>query len=258
VTVLSFEPEALLMVFMRISGFVFSAPVFGSKLVPTLIKVWFALFFALALVPVVGFDGGLPSFASPAYFILAAREVLLGLLIGFVSTFFVHGVEFAGHMVGLQMGFAASSLFDPFSNNEVSVIGRFQGLLAIVLFLAMNGHHVLLSSFAASYDLVTPSIAALAASGAQELVYATAGVFTVAVRISIPVLGAMFMVEVGLALLAKTVPQMNIFVVGFPLKIAVGLTVLGFSLPYFTYILAKAIAGNNAELRSVLGALVGG
>jgi flagellar biosynthetic protein FliR len=243
---------------MRVSGFVFAAPVFGSRLVPATVKVWFSVLFAFALVHVVRFDGGLPSFASPAYFILAAREVLLGLMIGFISTFFVHGVEFAGHMVGLQMGFAASSLFDPFSNNEVSVVGRFQGLLAIVLFLAMNGHHVLLSSFAASYRIVGPSANSLAASGEQQLIYATASIFTVAVRISIPVLSALFMVEAGLALLAKTVPQMNIFVVGFPLKIAVGLAVLGFSLPYFTYILAKAIAGTNADLRSVLGALAGG
>jgi len=257
-TLTSLEPEVLLMVFMRISGFVFAAPVFGSRLVPVVVKVWFALLFALALVPIVGSSAGLPSFGSPAYFILAGREVLLGLLIGFVSTFFVHGVEFAGHMLGLQMGFAASTLFDPFSNNEVSVIGRFQGLLAIVLFLSMNGHHLLLSSLAASYRILAPSAKSLASSGGKELIYATASVFTVAVRISIPVLSALFMVEVGLALLAKTVPQMNIFVVGFPLKIAVGLTVLGFSIPYFAYILAKAIMGTNVDLRSVLGAVAGG
>jgi flagellar biosynthetic protein FliR len=257
-TLVGLEPEALLMVFMRVSGFVFAAPVFGSRLVPAPVKVWFSVILAFALVPVLGLEGGLPSFASPAYFILAAREVLLGLMIGFISTFFVHGVEFAGHMLGLQMGFAASTLFDPFSNNEVSVVGSFQGLLAIVLFLGMNGHHVLLSSFAASYRILAPSANALAAAGGKELIYATANIFTVAVRISIPVLSALFMVEVGLALLAKTVPQMNIFVVGFPLKIAVGLTVLGFSIPYFAYILAKAVMGNNADLGSVLGALAGG
>jgi flagellar biosynthetic protein FliR len=257
-TLTSLEPELLLMVFMRVSGFVFAAPVFGSRLVPTTVKVWFALLFSLALVPIVGMGDGLPSFGSPAYFILAGREVLLGLLIGFISTFFVHGVEFAGHVLGLQMGFAASTLFDPFSNTEVSVIGRFQGLLAIVLFLGMNGHHVLLSSLGASYEILAPSAKGLAASGAKELIYATSNVFMVAVRISIPVLSALFMVEVGLALLAKTVPQMNIFVVGFPLKIAVGLTVLGFSIPYFAYILAKAILGTNADLRSVLGAVAGG
>jgi flagellar biosynthetic protein FliR len=258
VTLAGFEPEMLLMVFMRISGFVFVAPVFGSRLVPALVRVWFSLFFALALVPVVGIEGGLPAFGSPAYFILAAREVLIGLLIGFVSTFFVHGVEFAGHMLGLQMGFAASTLFDPFSSNEVSVIGRFQGLLAVTLFLGMNGHHVLLSSLAASYRILAPSARSLAASGGKELILATANIFAVAVRISIPVLSALLMVEVGLALLAKTVPQMNIFVVGFPLKIAVGLTVLGVSIPYFAYILAKAVLGTNTDLRSVLGAVAGG
>jgi flagellar biosynthetic protein FliR len=258
VTLASIEPEALLMVFMRISGFVFAAPVFGSRLVPVPVKLWFSLLFAFALVPMVGLSGSLPSFGSPAYFILAGREVLLGVLIGFVSTFFLHGVEFAGHMLGLQMGFAASTLFDPFSNNEASVIGRFQGLLAIVLFLSMNGHHILLSSLGSSYEILAPSARSLAASGGKELIYATANVFTVAVRISIPVLSALFMVEVGLALLAKTVPQMNIFVVGFPVKIAVGLTVLGFSIPYFAYILSKAIMGTNADLRSVLGALAGG
>jgi flagellar biosynthetic protein FliR len=258
VTVASLEPEVLLMVFMRISGFIFAAPVFGSRLVPSMVKVWFALLFAFALAPVVGLQGALPAFGSPAYFILAAREVLLGLLIGFISTFFLHGVEFAGHVVGLQMGFAASTLFDPLSRDEVSVIGRFQGLFAIVLFLGMNGHHVLLSSLGASYQMLPPSGKSLAASGGTELIYATANVFTVAVRIAVPVLSALFMVEVGLALLAKTVPQMNIFVVGFPMKIAVGLAILGFSIPYFAYILAKAIMGTNSDLRSVLGAVAGG
>jgi flagellar biosynthetic protein FliR len=251
------DPEKLFIVFMRISGFVFTAPVFGSRLIPVAVKVWFSVLFGLALLPIVEIAGGLPDFASLGYFLLAAREVLLGILIGFVSTFFIYGVEFAGHVLGLQMGFSASTLFDPFSRTDVSVIGRFQGLLAVVLFLTMNGHHVLLSGFAASYAAVPPSGAGIGA-GSAELIAATANIFTVAVRISIPVLSALFVVEVGLAMLAKTVPQMNIFVVGFPLKIVVGLAVLGLSMPYFAYVLSRAIAGTNADLGSVLGAVGGG
>jgi flagellar biosynthetic protein FliR len=251
------EPELLFMTLMRIGGFVFTAPVFGSKLVPVLVKVWFSLLFALALMPIVDFAGGLPPFGSPAYLVLAGKEVLLGVLIGFICTFFVHAVEFSGHMLGLQMGFAASTLFDPISRNEVSVIGRFQGLLAIVLLLAMNGHHALLSSLASSYEVIGPSTRGLA-SGMAEITAATSNVFTLAVRISIPVLGALLMVEVGLAILAKTVPQMNIFVVGFPLKIAVGLSILGFTIPYFGYVVAKAVASTGADLRSVLRAVSGG
>lgn len=254
----NFDPELLLICFLRISGFIFTAPVFGSRLIPGLVKVWFSVLLAFALMPIVANGPGLPAFGSAAYFILAGREVLLGILMGFICTFFVHAVEFAGHVLGLQMGFAASTLFDPFSRTEVSVIGRFQGLVAIVLFLVMNGHHVLLSTFASSYVIVPPAAKAFAAGGADQLISATAGIFTVAVRVAIPVLSALFMVEVGLAMLAKTVPQMNIFVVGFPLKIAVGLAVLAYSIPYFTYVLARAVSGTNAELRSILGVLGGG
>lgn len=252
------KPELLLLCLMRVGGFVFVAPVFGSQFLPKVVRLWFSLLLAFALMPVIGKEVELPAFASFAYLLLAAREVLIGLMIGFVCNFFLHGVEFAGHVVGLQMGFASSTLFDPVSRSDVSVVGRFQGLLAIVLFLAMNGHHILLSSFRASYSIVPPAGGALGGGGAHELILATAGIFTVAVRVAMPVLSAIFMVEVGLALLAKTVPQMNIFVVGFPLKISVGLALLGISMPYFGYVLAKAILSTNASLRSVLNAIGGG
>jgi flagellar biosynthetic protein FliR len=256
-SITNLEPELLLMTFMRVSGFVFTAPIFGSDLVPKVVKVWVSVLFAFALMPMVDF-GGLPTMGTLAYFILAAREVMLGILIGFVCNFFLHGVEFAGHVLGLQMGFAASTLFDPLSRNDVSVIGRFKGLLAITMFLAMNGHHVMLSSFSSSYAAVPPSASRLWAGGSGELIAATGHIFIVAVRVAIPTLSAIFMVQIGLAMLAKTVPQMNIFVVGFPLKIAVGLTVLGLTMPYFGFVLRKAVAGTSADLRAILGALSGG
>jgi flagellar biosynthetic protein FliR len=257
-TLTSLEPELLFLCFIRVSGFVFAAPVFGSKLVPRVVKIWFSILLAFALMPMVSVEGGIPSFGSISYFILGAREAVLGILMGFICTFFVHAVEFAGHALGLQMGFAASSLFDPLSKTDVSVVGRFQGMLAVVLFLTMNGHHILLSSFVSSYSVVPPAVAGFSGAGVGQRVSATANIFTMAVRISIPVLSAIFLVEVGLALLAKTVPQMNIFVVGFPVKIAVGLAVLAFSIPYFTYILAGAITGTNSDLKSVIGVLSGG
>jgi flagellar biosynthetic protein FliR len=256
-TISNLEPELLLMTFMRVSGFIFTAPVFGSQFIPRVVKVWMAVLIALALTPMVDFSN-LPPIGSLAYFVLAGREVLIGILIGFICNFFLHGVEFAGHILGLQMGFAASTLFDPLSRNDVSVVGRFKGLLAITLFLVMNGHHIILASFSSSYHAVAPSAWKLGPGGAAELITATAHIFVVAVRVAIPTLSAIFMVQIGIAMLAKTMPQMNIFVVGFPLKIAVGLTVLGLTMPYFGYMLRKAIAGTNADLRSVLGALGGG
>jgi flagellar biosynthetic protein FliR len=126
------------------------------------------------------------------------------------------------------------------------------------MFLVMNGHHVLLSSLAWSYKTVPIALAGFPAAGLTSIVSATGSIFTVAVRIAMPALSALLMAEVGLALLAKTVPQMNIFVVGFPAKIAIGLTMMAMSIPYFSFVLAKVMNAAAVDLRSLLGALAGG
>jgi flagellar biosynthesis protein FliR len=258
VQIATLDPGALLVGFLRVSGFMFTTPVFGSKLVPTMIRVWLALLVALVLVPSLTAAGSLPPIGSGAFLIIATREVLIGLLIGFVSSFFLYGVEFAGHVVGLQMGFGTSTLFDPITETEVSVLGTFKGMLALTLFLVINGHHEVLSTFAASYRAIPPGGTPLAAAGVGPLVAATAGIFNVAVRVSIPMLSALMMAEIGIALLAKTVPQMNIFVVGFPVKILLGLAVFGMSVPYIGAVITRAIHGTNFDLRTILSALGGG
>jgi len=244
--------------FLRVSGFMFTTPVFGSKLVPTMVRVWLALLVAVLLMPSLKGVGELPAIGSGAFMIVAAREVLLGLLIGFVSSFFLYGVEFAGHVVGLQMGFGTSTLFDPVTETEVSVLGTLKGMLAVTLFLVVNGHHQVLSTFASSYRMIPPGGSGLAAAGVGGMVAATASIFNVAVRVSIPMLSALLMAEVGIAMLAKTVPQMNIFVVGFPVKVMLGLAVFGFSVPYVGAVIAKAINATNSDLRMILSGLGGG
>jgi flagellar biosynthetic protein FliR len=252
------NPEALFVSFLRVSGFVFTTPVFGSKLIPTMVKVWLSLLVAMVLMPSFRYAGALPPLGSVAFFVVAAREVLLGLLIGFISSFFLYGVEFAGQVVGLQMGFGASSLFDPVTETEVSVVGTFKGMLAMVLFLVTNGHHEVITNFAASYRVIPPGGAGLAAAGMGGMVAASAGIFSLAIRVSIPIMSALLMAEVAIALLAKTVPQMNIFVVGFPVKVMLGLAVLGLSIPYIGAVITKAISATNYDLRTILIALGGG
>jgi len=234
----TFDPGVLFLGFLRVSGFMFTTPVFGSPMVPTTIRVWLALLVAVVLMPAVGAAGQLPAIASGAFVIVAAREVLLGLLIGFVSSFFVYGVEFAGHTVGLQMGFGTSTLFDPVTQTEVSVLGTFKGMMAVTLFLVINGHNEVLSTFAASYRAIPPGGSGLAAAGIGGMVAASASIFDVAIRVSIPMLFALLMAEVGIAILAKTV--------------------FGLSVPYVAAVMTKAIHATNFDLRGILSALGGG
>jgi flagellar biosynthetic protein FliR len=257
-TIEGLDPQRLLICLMRTGGFMFAAPVFGSRFIPLMVRVWFAVLVAFVLVHATGQSGPLPAFGSIAYCALAAREVLLGVMMGFVATIFIQGVEFAGHLLGLQMGLGTSTIFDPMTNNEVSVVATFKSTLAVTLFLVMNGHHVLLSSLAWSYDTVPIALSGFPAAAVGSLVSATATIFTVAVRVAMPALSALLMAEVGLALLAKTMPQMNIFVVGFPVKIALGLGIIGLSIPYFSHVLGKVMNASFGDLRSLLGALAGG
>lgn len=248
----------LFLAFMRVSGFVFAAPVLGSSVIPRLIKVWYSLLIALIMVPLVGATADVPSAETVSFFLLAGREMLLGILMGMVCSMFVHGVEFGGHLIGLQMGFAASTLFDPMTRNQASVVGRFQGMLALVLFLIINGHHSMLQSFALSYKAVPPTLAALEPAAGRQLIGITGTIFTIAIKTSIPVLIAMLLAQLGVGLLAKTMPQMNVFVIGFPVRIALGLTIIGVTMPYFAYMLSKSISQTDSGLNNLLRVLAGG
>jgi flagellar biosynthetic protein FliR len=252
------DPGQLFMAFMRVSGFVFAAPVLGSPMIPRLVKVWYSLLIAMVMVPAVKSATNLPPLETVTFFVLAGREVMLGILMGMICSLFIHGVEFGGHLVGLQMGFAASTLFDPLSRTQAAVIGRFQGLLALTLFLILNGHHAMLQSLAVSYRVIPPSLSGFNAGAGRDLIALSGSVFTIAVRTAIPALIAMLLTQIGVGMLAKTMPQMNVFVIGFPVKIALGLFIIGVSMPYFTYVLTRSISQTEIGLDGLLRTLGGG
>ena len=252
------NPGHMFLAFMRVSGFVFAAPVLGSPVIPRLIKVWYSLLIAMIMVPMINSLSDVPSVETAGFFVLAGREVLIGILMGMICSIFIHGVEFGGHLVGLQMGFAASTLFDPLSRNQAAVVGRFQAMLALILFLILNGHHSMLQSLALSYKAVPPSLSGFAPRAGRELIVLSGTVFTIAVRTAIPALIALLMAQIGVGLLAKTMPQMNVFVIGFPVKIALGLFVIGITMPYFTYVISKSINQSEAGLHGLLRAIAGG
>jgi flagellar biosynthetic protein FliR len=252
------DPGQVFMAFMRVSGFVFAAPVLGSPIIPRIIKVWYSLLIAMIMVPMMSAHAELPSFDTVGFFVLAGREVMLGILMGMICSLFIHGIEFGGHLVGLQMGFAASTLFDPLSKNQAAVVGRFQAMLALILFLILNGHHSMLQGLALSYKVVPPSLSGFGPRAGKELIMLSGTVFTIAIRVAIPALVALLLAQIGVGLLAKTMPQMNVFVIGFPVKIALGLFIIGVTMPYFTYVLTKSIRETDIGLNNLLRAIAGG
>lgn len=219
------------MVFIRVTGMFVSAPVLNTNRIPMPVKVGLAFLMSIVLFPLVGGAvNTLPSDLFP-YVILVLKELLVGLSIGFVATMIFSAVHMAGEISDMQSGFAFAALIDPTSGERTSIIGQFQINMAWLIFLGVNGHHVMINGVADSFRMVPLGNAALDGRVISSVLVMCSQVFIIGLQIGAPVVGAVLLGDIALGVLARTVPQLNILVLGFPIKMMLGLIVLMLSLP---------------------------
>ncbi|MCP4548764.1 MAG: flagellar biosynthetic protein FliR [bacterium] len=225
----AYPDDTSIMLFMlllaRTASFFAVFPAFGGGTVPRRIKGAVAGVMCILLYSIVPPLAQMPPDLGSALLLLG-REVLIGLLLGSIIHFVFMAAQFAGQTIGVQMGLSAASLFDPSTKEQVAVSGRFYYLMAIMLFLGLDLHHEFIAGLGRSFTLVPPGSASLPVAGVGQWVALSGKVLTLGVRLSMPVIGALLAVDTALGFLARIVPQMNIFLVGFPVKITVGLAVM--------------------------------
>ena len=249
--------ERFLFVFLRVMGILFISPLFGHRSLISQAKVGLALVVSIALFPVVPL--ALTTYPHIILLVIALlKELLMGLMIGFISLLVFMGVQFAGQMVGLDIGFGVANIVDPLSAEQVSIIGEFQSLIAMLIFLSINAHHIILRGLSASFDLVPLGEVALPGVLGQNLIDLTGKVFIIGVQLAAPVSATLFLTTLALGIVARTIPQMNVFVVGFPLKIAVGIAMLMFSLPVFYALLLRMFGRIEGDISTLLRMMAGG
>lgn len=215
--------ELFVALLARISAFVFILPVMGNRSIPVVAKVGLSGFLTVFLFSIMkGTMRPLPE-ETLAYVMVIVKEVLVGLTLGFITRFLFAGVQIAGEAVGRQIGFGLARVMDPGFQEQTSLISEFQLLFVFLIYLAIDGHHFLLEGLFESYRKI-PVSGFIAGRGVEEHVVQMASqMFVSGVKISAPVIAALILTTVGLGLLARTVPQMNVFIVGLPLRIGVGL-----------------------------------
>lgn len=219
------------LVMARISAIFFVMPVFGHRSVPVPVRVGLSLLVSLAVLPLLKAPpGGIPGDMLP-YAAMIAREIAFGLAIGFVVMLVFAVVEMAGQVLDVEMGFSMVNVIDPVFGQPLPVIGNFLHLLALLLFLLVDGHHVVLAGLVESFRQVPPGLGGLNDAGLRVGLEEAAWAFYTAVKIAAPVLGVLFLTSVALGLVARAAPQLNIFVVGVPAKLAVGLISLAAAMP---------------------------
>ena len=216
-----------------------AAPMLGQRFVPPQVKILFALIFGYFLYPLVGSQGVDPDPGLLPLFVLAAREFLFGLLIGFLFEIIFLAVQFAGGILGYQIGFALVNVVDPSTSDSVPIIGQFKMLIATLIFFLIDGHHIVLQALFESFKVVPLGHAVFKPIMIDSVVRYTGALFAIGIKIAAPVIVMLFLTDVCLGIVARTMPQMNMLIVGFQLKIGTGLLTLAVALPLFHLVFTK-------------------
>lgn len=240
----------------RVSGLFFMMPVFSNRFLPAAARVWLVLLVSALLLPVTPEPpGGVPADVT-GYAAAFARELAFGLGLGFLVSLVFHVAEVAGQLLDVDMGFSMMNVIDPVFGHPMPVMGNFLNLLTMLLFLVVDGHHLILSALAESFRRLSPGLGGITDGSLQVGIGDVAWMFVTAVKIAAPVLGILFLATVVMGLMARATPQLNIFVVGLPVKLAVGLVGLTLALPVYVLALRALFPHAYKSLSLFLEAVV--
>ena len=216
----------------RILGVIMTAPIFGHRAVPARVKIGIGFFVALIVSPALPPlpEVGLGTWAG---LLILVQQIIIGIAIGFTMRVVFAAVEAAGEIVGLQMGLGFASFFDPQSAGQTLVMARFFNMLAVLVFLAINAHLLLLGVLVESFQALPIGTPLFAGAGFMSVASSGATIFATALQLALPIIAIMLVTNLALGILTRTAPQLNVFAIGFPITLGVGLLVLMVTMPYF-------------------------
>lgn len=215
------------LIFIRVGVILFMLPLFSSMVIPVLVKTGLTLLISMAIWSVVQnqfieFPATITGVA-----LLITSELIVGMILGFIAQIFFEGVRLMGETVGFQTGFSITNIIDPQNGVQISILANMASLMAVVLFLLLNGHHILLNALRESFDVINVGELQLNRQVMQGLVMHAEEIFVIGIKIGAPAIAALLFTKVIFGLITKLIPQMHIMMVAFPVQIAIGLLFFG-------------------------------
>ncbi len=226
--------------FFRILALVTTAPVLGAKGSPIRVKVGLAFFITVVIAPTLGHFPDVDP-GSALGLMIVAQQIVIGLAMGLAMRIVFSAVEMAGNLIGLQMGLGFATLFDPQNSAQTPVMGSFIGMLAILIFLSLDGHILMIEILVVSFRELPITTQPLVAGGFKLLVVWGGEIFLSGVLLALPVIAALLITNISLGIMTRAAPQLNIFSVGFPITLIAGFVVMYVLLPYFIPLLGRHI-----------------
>lgn len=245
--------ETWLLILIRISVMLWVFPIFSAVQIPHHVRLGLALVISFILYHVVPTMPMLSNYGDLATAVVA--QAVLGAIVGYIASLVFVGIQFAGELIDLQIGFAVANVINPATQQNITIIGELELAIATLIFLITDSHHLLIQGLAGSFTLVPLPFIRLDPSVMENAVSFLSQSLLDVFKIAAPAAGALFLTNVSLALMARVAPQMNVFVVGFPFQIGIGLIVLALSIPLLGIVGPDIFHGVAREMDAVMRGL---
>ncbi|WP_338667051.1 flagellar biosynthetic protein FliR [Pseudodesulfovibrio methanolicus] len=252
--IFGFTPSDMLSYFLtlfRLSVVLFLLPFFGGQTIPRIVKGALVLVLSMAFWPQLSF----PASMMPTGWnivIMFIGELLLGLILGMLVNFLFAAVQLGGQIIGFQMGFAMVNVVDPITGTSNAVSAHFLYMCTMLTFLVLNGHLYLLKAVGMTFQYIPPGTLLLQPELANDIFHFSNLMFTLAIKIAAPVMAALFLVDLSLALISRAAPQMHVLILGFPIKITVGFFFLSFIFSIMVLYVGDFLGGLNNMYENVM------
>ncbi|MBB3046355.1 flagellar biosynthetic protein FliR [Litorivivens lipolytica] len=227
--------------FLRVTGAMMAAPLFGSSYVPIRSRIAVALFTALAVAPVIPQAPAVSALSLEAV-VIAANEIVIGICIGFLVQLVFEAIVFAGQTISMGMGLGFAMMVDPQRGNSVPILSQFFLLITLLIFLALDGHLAFLELVAGSFAIWPVGVAMVSVDTLGLVIEWSGEIFGGAIRVALPAVIALLVVQIGVGVISRAAPTLNLFAVGFPIAILVGYLVLYQMMPLFIPALDSLLA----------------
>jgi len=220
------KADIFLLVFIRIISFLMIVPFFSGKNIPRQTKIIFAFFLSISAFWNVDSTRNILSTSLIQYSFIIFKEFLIGWILGFLVYIIFSVFYLAGQLIDFQIGFSMVSVFDPLSQIQVPITGNLYYLISIVILVILDAHHYLIKALVYSFNLLPIGETYINISIYQQFIDVITEIFILSIKIASPIIATIFIINIALGILVRVVPQMNMFVVGVPIKIVVGILVL--------------------------------
>lgn len=243
------------LIWLRMLSFIMSSAFLGSPSVNVPVKILFSVVLAMMVYPFTLVAVQDTSQISEQLILFSAREATVGIILGLLTRMFFFALSMAGELISMSLGLGSAQVYNPFLGSSGQVVEQFYSLLGMVIFLALNGHHLFVTALVQSFEIIPIAHLSLKVGGLGEVAQTFQQIFVIMIKMAAPIVITIFMVNVAMSIVGRAVPQMNVMVTSYPVTIMVGLVILIISLPLMSMEMTMLMETTSDQLFRLMRAL---